>query len=325
MGELEIRCAEPGDAASLRAAHAAAFAADGGPARTAAEWDWLDANPAGPRTFVAVDDGRVVAQYAARAVHTLVAGEPRTFSQIVDSFVVPEYRRGALFVRTARAFFDAFGGPERDAVCFGWPNERAWRIGRRALGYGLVRTQDVLVREVDPGEAPVAGDARVERLGRLEGEELVWLFERLAAHFGAATIRDAAYLGWRYDARPGARYSRLAARDDDGVLRGLAVTAPGRGELAGLELVCELLVPPGEPDVLARLVRGVVGGAAARGARAVLAVSPEWWPPALDLQELGFRVRPSGYRTVARAFDGRLRPDWLREHWWYQLGDTDLV
>ena len=98
---------------------------------------------------MALADGRVVAQYAALPVHMRIDGQSATALHIVDSMVHPAHRSGAqqpgLFVSTARAFFEAYGGAERDFLHFGWPVERAWRVGRRMLDYEIVRVQNALV------------------------------------------------------------------------------------------------------------------------------------------------------------------------------------
>ena len=52
---------------------------------------------------------------------------------------------------------------------------------------------------------------------------------------------------------------------------------------------------------------------------------PEWSPWFAHFQERGFLVHPTDYALVARNFDPRFDVHWLREHWWYQLSDSDLV
>ena len=49
--------------------------------------------------------------------------------------------------------------------------------------------------------------------------------------------------------------------------------------------------------------------------------SPEW----LALQRLGFRVHSSRYFLVAWSFSARHDLAWMRRHWYYTLGDTDLA
>lgn len=332
MGDYEIREFRPGDEASLLATFNEVFGAESPDfrPRTPAQWSWaFEQNPAGRRIFVALASSpqgpRVVAQYAALPTRIWSDGAEHRFAQIVDSFVHPDHRgAGRLFVRTARAFFAAYGGPQRDLVHFGWPVERALKIGRRSLGYEVVRTQLFLVRDLSDTAPDLP--AGVEQLDtpEQEGEQLQWLFERCVGEFGASTLRDAAWYRWRFQQRPGHTYRMLGVRDADGCLRGLCVLATGAGSLAGAGLLVDWLVPPSEPDVGDQLLEGVCAALGRAGQRSAVVLFPEWSPWFSHFQERGFRAHPGEYCAVARAFHPRFDSTWLRDHWWYQLSDTDL-
>ena len=47
----------------------------------------------------------------------------------------------------------------------------------------------------------------------------------------------------------------------------------------------------------------------------------EW----LDFQRAGFRVAPTRYFLIARQYLRGYDVHWMRRHWYYTLGDTDLV
>jgi hypothetical protein len=331
MSGYEIRPLRPGDEQSLLACFHAAFP---GVERTLEEWRWAcEQNPAGQRVFVALYEGRVVAQYAALPRRVWIAGGEHVFAEIVDSMAHPEHRAGlarpGLFVATARAFFAAYGGRERDLVHYGWPVPRALRIGQHYLRYEVVRTQCVLVKELGAGSPgsvpPPAGIARIERFDH----QARWLWERCAGEFGASAVRDAAYLNWRYADHPRHAYHALGVRDAAAVLRGLAVWRRadwGRPEpVPDLGLVAEWLVPPAEGDVGDALLAALEHEARAAGARALVVLLPEWSPWFARFQERGFLVHPTDYAMVARNFDPRFDVHWLAAHWWYQLGDGDLI
>lgn len=326
LERVEIRAWEPGDEAELLPAFNEVFARDDPrfEPRSPEAWRWaFRDNPAGTRVFLALVGGRVVAQYAALPARALLRGRPATFCQIVDSFVRPEQRGGRLFVRTAEAFFERFGGADRDAVHYGWPVERAWRVGKRFLGYTLVRPQVFLARDL--AGAPSGPDPDgVEEAVPLD-EQILWLYERCAGEWGASAVRDAETLAWRYARRPGGRYATLGVRDGEGVLRGLAVLAPRSALAPGVAVVCDWLVPAGEPEIGERLAAAAARWAARSGAGALAALFPEWSPWFDRFQTLGFALRPSPQLTVARSFDPRAPVDLLRESWWYQPGDFDLV
>ncbi|MCP3858935.1 MAG: GNAT family N-acetyltransferase, partial [Phycisphaeraceae bacterium] len=95
-------------------------------------------NPAGQRIWVATVGDEVVAQYAGLPARVWIAGRESCFTQIVDSMVHPEHRKGlkrpGLFVHVGRQFLDSVGGPDKDLVCWGMPIEPAWRIGQAHFG-----------------------------------------------------------------------------------------------------------------------------------------------------------------------------------------------
>jgi len=322
MGDYEIRPYRAGDEEALLATFREVF----GVARTPEEWSWaFEKNPAGRRVYLACAGERVVAQYAALPVRVWIAGEQRIFAQIVDSMAHPAHRGAGLFVRTARAFFDEYGGRDKDLVHYGWPVERAWRIGRAKLDYEIVRTQPFLARELgafDPGAS-----GRVDGVEQVEhcDEQMRWLYDRCVGAWGASAIRDADWFRWRYLEHPTRDYVLLGARDADGILRGLAVYRRADWVLPDLGLIVDWLVPPAEPEVGELLVRALAERARADRAQALVALLPEWSPWFDLFQRLGFRVHASDYFTVARNFHRRYSMDWLRAHWWYQPGDFDLV
>jgi len=324
----EIRPFREGDEGSLLETYNEVFASDGAPPRTRAEWVWaFEKNPAGQRIFVAVHAGRVVAQYAALPARLRVEGRQVTGLQIVDSMVHSAHRSGArqpgLFVSTARAFFEAYGGPERDFLHYGWPVERSWRVGRRMLDYEIVRVQNAMVASASAlarGSALPDGVRAVERFAG----EFDQLGERCAADVAASALRGAAFLNWRYAEHPSRSYRSLVA-GPPGSPEGLAVWR--RAQFGGTELAClvEWLVPLGADDAARALLAAVAAEVRAAGLDTLALWCPEWSPWCADFQERGFRVQPSDYLTTAKSWARRYDLVWLRDHWWYQLGDTDIV
>jgi len=329
MSEYEIRELREGDEDSLLETFNRVFCAQdpGHTARTRAQWDWaFRQNPAGFRVWLALHEGQVVAQYAALPYRVWIGGEQRVFAQIVDSMVHPEHRAGlkrpGLFVQTALPFFDAYGGVDRDLVHYGWPVETAWRVGKTFLDYEVVRTQPFLAREIDGGAG--AAPPEVEELGRFD-EQVRWLYDRCVGAWQASTVRDAAFMNWRFCDNPHHDYVALGVRDAEGVLRGCAVYRFGDWVLPRMGLIVDWLVPPEEPEVGEALLAAVSARAAADGAQVTATLFPEWSPWFESFQAAGFQVHPSRYFMVARNFDRRYDMLWLRDHWWYQLADTDLV
>jgi hypothetical protein len=329
VSEYDIRPFEEADLPSLLTALNETFAAndpDYAP-RTEEQWRWAyERNPAGQRIWVAVKDGEVAAHYASYPYRVSTPDGEMIFAQIVDSFVHPAHRKGlkkpGLFVEIGLAFLEATSGPDKDVVSFGWPVEAAWRIGEQYFDYLVVRTQGVLAREPGAGAselpAGVLADVPLD-------EQVRWLYDRCAGDWGASVVRDDAYLRWRYRDNPFHDYETLGVRDADGILRGLAVTRHGDWLMPNMELVLEWLVPPGEPEVADLLHEALLARARAHGASALAAMFPEWTPWFEGFQERGWLVHPTDYVTVSMKHHPRYDAFWLRQNWWYQLGDTDLV
>lgn len=294
--------------------------------RTRSQWEYLfKRNPAGWRIYLALCGGQAVAQYAAVPIRMWVNAKERRFAQIVDSMVHPEHRRGlkrpGLFVQTALPFFEAYGGRDRDLVHYGWPVENAWRIGRTFLKYEVVRTQTVLARE-PRGEDGMP--AEVERLASFD-HQAQWVFDRCCGDWGASAIRDESFLNWRFVENPFHSYEIFGVRDAEGLLRGYAVYRFCDWKLPRMGIIVDWLVPPGEPEVGELLRRAVDARAAENRATTVALFLPEWSPWFERFQSWGFMVWPTDYYMVGRNFHPRYDMRWLREAWWYQLADSDLV
>jgi hypothetical protein len=332
---LEIRPLREGDEESLLATFEAAF----GRGLSLETWRWaFRQNPAGTQVQVALRGDRVVAQYAALPNRVWMDGQERVFSQVVDSMVHPDERGGlgrqGTFARTARSFFDehGLGGPGGGEVSmfYGWPVPANRRIGERLLGYERCGRQLALVRALEQGTRDATrsraslADLDVEELSSFD-ERALWLWERCAPEMGAGTVRDGAWLLWRYLRHPEHTYSCLGLCDSQGILRGLAVGRAVDHDGKRVALVADWLVPSAEPQVGQQLLKALVLKAREWDCE-TLAL---WMPPVSNwftwFQAQGFALRPTPWQRVVRSFDRRVDMEFVQTGWWYQLGDSDLV
>ena len=307
--------------------------------RTLEEWRWtyLD-NPSGWRISLAVtEDGRVISQCAGIAQRTLLNGAPAFFSQVVDSMTDPAFRGGlkrpGFFVLTGYPYAESYGGPppDKDTVMWGLPVPQAWRIGKSYLKYGLVRTHLKLVAELDQLALPGVGShgVTVEELETFPADS-EQLFRAHAARHLAMAVRDKAQLDWRFTKRPGYRY-RIAAARRAGKLVGLGVARAGSFDHGAGNLVCDWVT--GAPvDARAPFDLGAAvellawqRACAAETGGPLIALFPDTAPEWLAFQEVGFRVFDTSYFLVGRNYQKQYDMRWLRRHWYYTLGDTDLV
>lgn len=297
-------------------------------------WSWqFERNPAGRRIWVAsTPDGEVAAHYAGvPQVCDTEFGE-RVFVHAVDSFVLQEHRAGlkrpGLFVNTARPWFDACR-EAGDALVYGYPVRVAERIGERYLGYTHVRVVDYLCRAANAGSAAVPGDLEVARVHAVPAD-VDELYAAMAGARACLVRRDQRYLDWRYGTVPGAAgvYEFHAARRD-GRLVGFVVLRPEHGLVPDACTIADWLCMPGDDAAQAALVATATRVARERGRHVVMGVFADRSPERAALEADGFEVVPSGTYLERRlghnSFDERFTTDWLREHWWYTIGDSDLV
>jgi hypothetical protein len=317
--EPEVHAWEAGDAPVADAFAGTPAAALG----TRAEaWAWaFRGNPAGTRLVVARRAGTVRAVSGALPVRTRVLGTPRTFAEMLP-VPVPADEEGAAALRAAAAALaEAYGGGDGDLVHYGFPEARALAFGQRHLGHELLRVACLFVRAL--ADEPRELAALVREPARF-GPEADELYACCATHWNASAIRDAAFLNWRFHEHPLHRYRVLALVTGE-TLRGYAVYRTGRELGAGLGLLVDWLVLPGDDQASESLLASVLACARADGAGAVAVSIPEWSPWAQFFQARGFRHRPTEHLEVVRSFVPRFDMLWLRDNWWTTLADALLV
>jgi hypothetical protein len=312
---LEIRPTRPEDLAGL----AGLFADRFGHGLPREDWEWKYRQiPGAARSLVAVEAGSVVAHAGAVAVPARWRhGEARAEGNIwmpVD-FAGTTRRRGlrAAMVDLGRTLLDSLPGAGDAPWMFGFPSERHFELGTKAIGYVLMATVEPLagvIPTVPPGSLADVAIETSDSCG--DWAEAVW--ERCG---GLGIRRSAAFLNWRYCARPRRyyRFYRMASGGEEG----FAVFAFVPGEARAAEV---WLPPAGRwlPSLLA----------VAADLRAAGFGAWRFWPgPGLASglrEELG--LRPTGEVQLVGGRDRRgPGPDPLaaRAGFPYAMGDYDMV
>ena len=333
-GGIRIRPYEPGDEdAILRAWHKMFPWAR----RSLDEWNWefRDA-PLGTHCFVGVTpSGQVVSQFAGIPRRIQVGSEERVFAEMVDSFVDPEFRIGlgkhGLFRRTVDAYVAHFGRPDRETLMYGLPNPPAYRIGNRFLNYNDFYLVDALERAVGdastlPPAPDFAGGSLTEAATIPPDADELW--DRVRGNFDIATVRDRRYLEWRFVARPGVTYDRLALRDASGTLAGFVVLRHDwlrKERERRITAVAEWMVDRRLP-VAWTLIDAIARRAHEAGSEVVQYVfrpqSDEW----KHLAEVGYHPVSTGFRLVGGTYDETVVPlSRLVSSWFITLGDFDVI
>jgi len=303
--------------------------------RTLAQWRWLWAdNPLGRQIMLAVAaSGQVIAHYGALPARIACGGSIHVSAQMIDSMVHPDWRRGlqreGVFLRTARAFFDAWAHLPENGVHYGFPNRRVYPIGRRYLKYtSFIEPVPVIFRNFfeDADDAAVGRDhadagtaVAIERFGA-EADEL---WGRLAPRYPFAHVRDRTYLAWRYDGCPWLPYRRFLLRGRAGELRGYLVV---RERWQGLPILAltDLLVDPDDAGAVALALRAATRHARATGHARIEGWLPERHPTFAHARAAGFRTEPGLYVMCMNRFVPGLTEEQALAQCYYTIGDSDV-
>ncbi len=330
VSTISIREYSPGDETAILAAFNASFAAVDPTfqPRDEAFWRWrfLD-NPGGLRISLALgEEGEVLAQYAGLPVRARMRGQVVNFTQAVDSFVCAErgggIGRAALFLRTGEDFAERYGGvgAERDLWMWGLPVPAAWRIGAHGLGYEMLGVQTALVASTEDLQ-PKVEDGQVVSTPSDLPPDFDAFFETQVGRFDAIGERNCESVRWRYLAHPENDYELFLTRKA-GEITGYAVLRLARFEGRERGLICDWLC---EEEARGALLEALAERTSEANVDSLYTWLPNWCEDWLPLQDMGFRVEPTGRFRVGRSYDRRIEPLWFAKHWYNTLGETDLV
>lgn len=294
---LTLRATRPEDLPSLGALFAERF----GHPLPPEDWTWKYRQiPGEGRSLVAVDaDGTVVSHAGALCLPARWSGGEAGIWQLVD-FAGTTRRRGlrATLVDLGRELLADLPRPGDVPWIFGFPSERHFRLGEHVFGYRPLATVEPLAGPLPEGESSASietGDSCSD------WAEAVW-----AACGIAGVRRSAAFLNWRYHARP-RRYYRFYRLADPSGTGGLAVFS-FLGEEAW---AAELWLPPGE---WREAMLAVAADLRASGLR-----SWRFWPPPDESVLRGLGLEPLGERVFI-GYRGEIEGDL-----YYSMGDYDVV
>lgn len=332
-GGYVIRAAGDADASGLARLAQQARRAPG--ARDASTRSWRHGN--GPAQIVLAEHSATGALHAAFGTDvirvTLADGAPGNFGLVTTLLEHPDadhVGEPCLALRCAWRHFELFAGADGHAVVYGSPSLDDLKLGRRdgvpghALDLEVIRTENLLrlparrFRDLYDGlpSLPVHGSA--------PGEEVFALYEKVRSDWGASTLRDAAWFRWRYDERPGRDYRFGVVPGDDASARALTVASVDQAPLPGSLVLLDWICEPFDYDAGLTLLRWAIDLAEQSGCTDIVTLLPEWTPWFTHLQWNGLTVHETPWFTVARGFARLHSGQWLRDAWFYTLGDLYL-
>jgi len=334
--DFELRAFRPGDEHKLLALHNAVFpdAEHGVSERSLEHWNWkFRDNPVGEPHIVVADAGSagIVGTFTALPAYVWIEGERRLTAQGVDLVVLPEWRRRparpGMFVHLSRYYLDHFCGRDEGKTLFtyGWPVPN-WRIGQKYLEYQMVCNWDMTFREVHaadfkPHEGPAELEVRaVERFST----DLDPIFEGMKTEMPVLLDRSAATLNWRFASCPDRDYTLYECRDRrTGALRGACAYRAADFILDHAGFIMEWVCPRDDADAALAMLGALERRAQQDGCPVLASVWNAMDPRCLMLQKLGYLVRGTTYFIVVQTFKHDV--PYLRENWYYTLGDCDMI
>ena len=323
MGGTETRPFREGDGAAINDGFNAVFGLE----RSVDEWAWkFSASDLGVFIVVAAEpSGQIDAHYGALPVRfqidcrEVLAGVP------VDVYSRPVVRQGLGAARTylqvVTRFFAEYGRPEALALMFGFPGERAFRLGVARLGYDEMPPQDVLAW-TRPVRRRGWSWPRYRVVRGFDAEAIDALWRRAAPRYPFAVVRDARRWGQRYCNHPRVSYRHLTARRHGRTEAACVVAVE-----SSVARVVDLVWDGSAAAALAALDRGIDAVALEGGAEraemwlmgdeaAIAAITAGGWLAG---------SAPQGLKLVARSFDPTIDASSLPGRFYVTLGDSDLA
>jgi len=213
--------------------------------RTLREWEWkFKQNPYRDLHLITVaeDAGKIVGHYASIPVFMQCGSERFLFAYPVDTFVHPDYRNLKI-ISDLYSTHKEIGAKRGYIGAFGFPNEQAYMVGKRLLGYydllklsnlycrlnwrqpvkrrlkGIPVSLEKAIQKASSKYYSVYFSQRPYKLEIIDeyifDERINRLWERVHQHFSILCIRDLPYLTWRYMSNPLKAYNILAVGDEE--------------------------------------------------------------------------------------------------------------
>lgn len=340
MSRFSVRPYEPGDEQGVLDLFNRVFREDNPSfeARSMETWRAIYLqNPAGVQIFVGLDaDGQIVANYSSIPAACVVKGQRRICAQAVDSCVDRAFRgslrKNSPFVTIARGFIAHYSTPGRepfDEYMYGMPNEQAFPVGTRILGYkpvlvpfpALVREPDEVWLEGLEGKAQ-AGGVSVSGFDLGAPAEAAALFQSHLDQIELGLWRDEAYLSWRYAPRNGISYGALAARRGTELVGVLIYRLGWMGQ--PIVPLMDWIGPGADQAALAGLLAAVGRICREAGGQRL----ETWLTPATGhhagLSVLGMTRQDSRFNLCIMTFSPDFDLAWAKRHWFFTMGDSDI-
>jgi GNAT superfamily N-acetyltransferase len=278
-------------------------------------WRFID-NPFGPPMVSLLWDGETLAgHYSVSPTRAMVDSQPQLAAQSMTTMTHPSYRNRGVFTILAEHLYDRMADLGARMV-WGLPNTQSHYGFTQKLKWkdvGLIATMTQLV---GPGERGGSIDE-----GRTNGPAVTDLFERSVDGRIFPSIKDEAYIRWRYVDHPEQQYRLFGLPSSDDVLFVTKDYETPQG--MALEVVDYLYAR--QPPLFSAAMRGLLDWARERRYAMVRTWMSMADPAFLHLEKLGFAPREPIAYFGGRALGAFELPadSWSERRWCVTMGNSD--
>lgn len=300
------------------------------------------------------DPQNIAAIYALFPVRFTLFGKTVLACQSIDTLTDKAYRGKGLFLLLANSVFERAASSGYHFV-YGFPNDQSAHGFFSKLGWTRLGTAPFLLRPIKTGyftkrllskyklpnflpSLPLArrktvrlgADERIETIQAFdEGFDALW--EEFSKRTPIAVKRDAAYLQWRYIAKPGEDY-RCEALYAGESLRGFVVYTTKKKHGGTISYIMEMISLDDASGT--KLLMHAQNNILAEGADAILALCFKHSPPYAAYLSTGFFTFPDKLRPIEMNFGGRLLAEvgdaektafGSVDNWFVSYSDSDTV
>lgn len=334
-GNVHIGPYQPGDEKGILELFKQVFGVD----RSMDIWNWEYRDcPHGLHSYIGRhEDGQIVSQFCSIPSRVKIGSGEYTFGQMVDSMVHPDFRgslkKKGLFATNVQCYVDRYGHTDEEVIMMGLPNPQAFRVGRKLCGYVPMTKIYVHTKSIEPDTTLAMPDEDVSfRMNKFRvqvvqrfSDDVADLWDRVSPQHEVATIRSAEHLNWRFPDSPQWDYVLVEARSDDGVLQGYCVLRQKWLDQPDL-VIADWFVDnefPGAPNALLATAEHLARKAGMHQIKCLLNPMCE---ESRFFEDSGYDLAPTTFRMVSRTYDPTIvTVPWLNRHWYYTLGDFDVV
>lgn len=288
-------------------------------------------------TVAADENGCIIGHYGGVVTRFHYQGEMLKAVQGVDIMVEPTYRTTPIFTLMYRAYLSEIG---RNGLAFyyGFPSRHTVEVfaGREYYGFSVPIHEWVYqVGRLEELSYRFGFWRRLNskpplslRLVKRFGDEVDQLWEELKSDYPCAGIRDSRYLNWRYVDQPACQYDIVYAENRSlKELVGFAVFKTGETNVNSEDgLILEVLASRKDGCILRSLLEFAIRYFALRGKKRIVAWFPESAMVAEQAKITGFHQNAKPRPSVVAVFyfdPSIVSPAFLKEHFYYTMGDSD--